>query len=820
MSKAVTKWGAASQMPRVLSAVVGSIGVWALLAACGERSERESVAHNQDALDNVLWTEQAQLSASDAHAGDDFGASVSISGDTALVGASGAAYVFVRENGAWSEQQRLSETSPGFGGAVLVNGSAAFVTADDAVFFYTRSANTWVAQGSFAIDDAGALRPSLALSGDTLVVGAPNYDLEPFPSIPRGAAYVLVQNGATWSEQARLLPSGGFPESTPCFGCAAAISENTSLIGSEFGLFNQSGLASVFERSNGAWTLTANLGPQGLSGFRVGSSVAVAGDLALVGMEGFEFAGTTPNGDFVDSFPGAVQAFQRVNGQWTAPGFSDVIVPGDWFEISLFGRSLALDGGVFVAGARDAAYAFGGSGADWVEEHEFAGAAGAEFGFAVALSNGTALVGAPGSDAVPGHVFVHTRSLFAGFENGSACAADLECQSQHCADGMCCNDACDSACTSCRAAQKSSGADGECGPVKAESDPRNSCSTLPSQGCGTTGLCDGSGACANWPSGTVCSLCASGSSLQRGQCNGAGLCVTTETVQCGANSTCGDGDCLPTCFGADCPDGLTCSNGHCLAPLGAPCTSDLACDGFNCVDGVCCNTTCDSPCTACNEQGHAGECVVVSGQPRNLQVGQRARCTEESLASPCHEPLCDGIDGSRCAAFVGSDVTCGEATCNDDGSATPAGTCDGAGSCSTQPSSCGAYRCQAGACLSSCSGDDDCSAGYRCVGASCSAASTCSKDGNFAIDGGGAQTACTPFKCESGACLSACENNEQCHHGFRCNTKTQSCERAGKHPPKSSHCSIGSAPQPSSLLATLMLPLALLAGRRSGRRRA
>ena len=82
------------------------------------------------------WTEQQKLTASDAAAGDLFGASVAVSGDTVVAGAyvddtpagvdAGSAYVFVRSGGTWTEQQKLtaSDAAAGdqFGVSVAVSG--------------------------------------------------------------------------------------------------------------------------------------------------------------------------------------------------------------------------------------------------------------------------------------------------------------------------------------------------------------------------------------------------------------------------------------------------------------------------------------------------------------------------------------------------------------------------------------------------------------------------------------------------------------------------------------------------------------------------
>ena len=91
---------------------------------------------------NGVWSEQQKLTASDGASSDDFGLSVSIDGDTAVIGAygdddngsnSGSAYVYVRSNGVWSEQQKLTASdgasSDDFGCSVSIDGDTAVIGA-------------------------------------------------------------------------------------------------------------------------------------------------------------------------------------------------------------------------------------------------------------------------------------------------------------------------------------------------------------------------------------------------------------------------------------------------------------------------------------------------------------------------------------------------------------------------------------------------------------------------------------------------------------------------------------------------------------------
>ena len=179
------------------------------------------------------WSEQEKRTASDAAAGDLFGFSVSVDGDIAMVGAlrnddsgseSGSAYVYVRDSGGtWSEQEKLTAsdaaTGDQFGYSVAVDGDTAVVGAvfdDDggntsgSAYVYVRdSGGTWSEQAKLTAGDAAAddlFGYSVSVDGDTAVVGARSND--DGDAIDSGSAYVYVRDsGGTWSEQGKLTAS-------------------------------------------------------------------------------------------------------------------------------------------------------------------------------------------------------------------------------------------------------------------------------------------------------------------------------------------------------------------------------------------------------------------------------------------------------------------------------------------------------------------------------------------------------------------------------------------------------------------------------------
>ena len=205
-----------------------------------------------------ILNESAKLLASDGAAEDWFGYSVALDGDTAVVGsrfdddngeASGSAFVYVRSGGVWTEQAKL--------------------TASDGAAF----------------DEFGI---SVAIDGDTAVVGAWEAGDTPIFGADNGWAYVFVRVGGVWTEQAKLIASDA--EINENFGISVAVSGDTVVVGSwhdddacPSDIFCRSGSAYVFTRSGAVWTQQAKLtASDAAAGDQFGVSVAVDVDTAVV----------------------------------------------------------------------------------------------------------------------------------------------------------------------------------------------------------------------------------------------------------------------------------------------------------------------------------------------------------------------------------------------------------------------------------------------------------------------------------------------------------------------------------------------------------
>lgn len=356
---------------------------------------------------DALPVHQAKLTASDGAAGDAF-ADVAVSGDTVVVGAfaadvaghtdQGAAYVFVRTSGVWTQQAKLTAddgaANNGFGGDVAVSGDTALVGAPgrSAAYVFVRSSGVWTQQATLTADDGpgGTFGKDVALDGNTAVVGA-------YQASPDGAAYVFVRSGSTWSEQARLVASD--PAEGDKFGEDVSVSGNTVLIGAGRSSGpNPRGAAYVFVRSGTTWSQQAKLiAADGTNLDLFGSAVSLSADTAIVGASQQDTIGA-----------GAAYVFVRSSGVWTQQAkltaSNGVLGDGFGIRVALENNTALIGSARTVTGHDDqgAAYLFLRNGGSWSQQAEVLacdGAASDNFSaWQVALGGDTAVIGAGGDD--------------------------------------------------------------------------------------------------------------------------------------------------------------------------------------------------------------------------------------------------------------------------------------------------------------------------------------------------------------------------------------------------------------------------------------
>ncbi|HDR46575.1 MAG TPA: hypothetical protein ENN94_02630 [Geoalkalibacter subterraneus] len=172
----------------------------------------------------TAWIEGQKLTASDSVWGDLFGWSVAISGDTALIGTpggidekeyAGTAYLFQRDGDTWSQAQKLFDAQGAdddqFGWSVAIDGDCALVGAPEnnskgSAYLYKRDGASWTLQQKLIPADAGGdFGYAVSISGNTAVVGSRTNSNS--NGTRAGAVYVYTREGVTWTLEQKLIAS-------------------------------------------------------------------------------------------------------------------------------------------------------------------------------------------------------------------------------------------------------------------------------------------------------------------------------------------------------------------------------------------------------------------------------------------------------------------------------------------------------------------------------------------------------------------------------------------------------------------------------------
>ncbi len=326
------------------------------------------------------WAFTQKLLGSDEVNGDEFGFAVAIDGEVAVIGAlqhihegapgTGSVYVFRfdLDRSAWIEEQELLASmgtwGDGFGASVSISGDVALIGApaddDDGfssgsvyVFRFDPKTSQWIEVQKLTASDAmtsDSFGGSVALAGDLAVIGTPGQD---GVAEETGAAYVFRfdSDTATWIEQAKLFASDGTPLDR--FGWSVAVSEEVAVVGAHL---DGPGSAYVFryDPKNSAWFEEQKLVASGGAPDDFGRAVAMDGDTVLIGSWAADAVGPGYGAAYV-------YRYDPDNSQWSQ---DDMLVPdpGPW--TAFFGFSVALDGDRAVCGAhgedqqRGAAYMY------------------------------------------------------------------------------------------------------------------------------------------------------------------------------------------------------------------------------------------------------------------------------------------------------------------------------------------------------------------------------------------------------------------------------------------------------------------------------
>lgn len=329
------------------------------------------------------WTQENKITASDRAERDEFGYSVSINGNYAIVGAHkdgeepigtkfmnnlGSAYVFVRSGSKWGLQQKL-------------------IASDR--------------------DKGDKFGTCVAISGKYAIVGAPfeAHDTSGKDSLfEAGSAYIFERFGDTWKQVQKLVASDR--GELDYFGCSVAIDGNFAIVGAYNESHNAtggaflygSGSAYIFELVNGKWIQKQKIVSSNREWKEAfGKSVAISGEHVIVGAYLSDINSTNPDA-------GAAYVFKRSGNTWSN---QQKITASSKAAFDHFGFSVSISGNSAIVGAYYApfngvsqagtAYIYSLSGNSWIEQQKIGASSSTQrkfFGWSVSISGDNAIVGA------------------------------------------------------------------------------------------------------------------------------------------------------------------------------------------------------------------------------------------------------------------------------------------------------------------------------------------------------------------------------------------------------------------------------------------
>lgn len=408
------------EVPVLVSATKGSIR----MAAGGDVAATYPITVHAQLVQAAIL----EVANSDAPmTGARLGSAVAVAGDLAAVGApgfdlvtirSGAVFLFHRIGTGWVEEGRLAPSdgtvNAGFGSALVLDddrlavgassASAGSVVEAGAVYVYSKAGGAWALQAKVTATDAAQANrfgTAVALAGEFLAVGAPS--ARAGLVLGAGAVYLFRSTGTGWNQEARVtVPE---PSEAAGFGQSVVMADALVVAGAPFERDrNQGSAGAVYTVSGGGggWGIAKRLVPElAEAGARFGYSLGVDGGILGVG---------APWAAGAASRCGAVYGFALDGGVWSQ---TVKLQRADCPSEYALGTSVAVDGGILVAGAPGAGSASGaagrvhvwsvGAGRSFDQVAVLAPAEGKsayQFGAAVALGAGTILAGGPSADSL------------------------------------------------------------------------------------------------------------------------------------------------------------------------------------------------------------------------------------------------------------------------------------------------------------------------------------------------------------------------------------------------------------------------------------
>lgn len=362
------------------------------------------------------WSELVKLTASDGGADDRFGCSADIDTYDAVVGAyfddvstqtnAGSAYVFIYSGSTWTQQAKLTAsdaaTDDEFGISVAIDGDYAIVGAhkdDDngaesgSAYIFYRSGSSWSQQAKIKPGDGAAgdkFGRSVDIDGDWVIVGAPGKNSD------QGFSYCFQRSGSTWTQRGKLGAG-----SSKLLGFSVSISADTVVMGA-YGTNSNTGAAHIYQWISSSWygkgKLTAS---DGVIYDLFGHSVSIDDEYIIIG---------APGHDLTYGGEGATYVFEEPTTGWTDMTETQKITASDASGGDSFGRQVSIDGDSAIVSAPDdddnglasgSAYVFKRGTSSWTEQAKLIasdGAASDYFGWDASISGNYALVGAYAED--------------------------------------------------------------------------------------------------------------------------------------------------------------------------------------------------------------------------------------------------------------------------------------------------------------------------------------------------------------------------------------------------------------------------------------
>ena len=379
-----------------------SVAISGDFAIVGSRNEGEDTSDNYPPSgagsayifkwNGTNWNQETKLVASDREDSDHFGHSVSISGNSAIVGANwededtsgnnyqsaaGSVYIFRWDSTSWNQETKLVASDRArddhFGESVSISGNYAIVgayrededsfgnnTLSDAgsVYIFKWDGSYWSQETKLVASDRAIGNDfgySVSISGDYAIVGARynSQDASGNNTLPStGAAYIFKRNGSSWSQEAKLVASDRGQWDN--FGCSVSISGNYALIGAlnededilGNNTISNAGAAYIFKRDGTNWSQEAKLvaSNRAYDDF-FGCSVSISGDYAIIGTV-YEDENVLENTTISNA--GAAYIFKRDGTNWSQEA---KLVASDRAKDDHFGESVSISSDYAIVGA-------------------------------------------------------------------------------------------------------------------------------------------------------------------------------------------------------------------------------------------------------------------------------------------------------------------------------------------------------------------------------------------------------------------------------------------------------------------------------------